>query len=152
MLPELLREKLNIEERPLLVLTNRNELRERLKRALFSLRKALRLSWSGLAIQTCQLKKTNRGVERILGRGTVVIPRKINFQPDTGHVKHGDDMSPEEVLAKLAHHEEKCDLRYQRIEDRLDDHKEELKWLRKMMWALIIAIMASPWIQRLWGG
>ncbi len=138
--------------RRLRALTNPSALPVRPRKALFSLRKALILSWSGLAIQTCQLKKTNRGVERILGRGTVVIPRKINFQPDTGHVKHGDDMSPEEVLAKLAHHEEKCDLRYQRIEDRLDDHKEELKWLRKMMWALIIAIMASPWIQRLWGG
>jgi len=138
--------------RRLRALTNPSALPVRPRKALFSLRKALILSWFGLAIQTCQLKKTNRGVERILGRGTVVTPRKINFQPDTGHVKHGDDMSPEEVLAKLAHHEEKCDLRYQRIEDRLDDHKEELKWLRKMMWALIIAIMASPWIQRLWGG
>ena len=103
-------------------------------------------------IQICLLKKTNQAVEKALERVTVVTPPATSFQHGTGPVKHGDNMSPEEVLAKLAHHEEKCDLRYQRIEDRLDDHKEELKWLRKMMWALIIAIMASPWIQRLWGG
>ena len=136
----------------MLDITNPKEHQADQKNLLSWLKKAIRLNWLDSVIQICLLKKTSQAVEKALERVTVVTPPATSFQHGTGPVKHGDNMSPEEVLAKLAHHEEKCDLRYQRIEDRLDDHKEELKWLRKMMWALIIAIMASPWIQRLWGG
>ena len=81
-----------------------------------------------------------------------MIPRKIHFRPDTGLVKRGNNMSPEEALVKLAHHEEKCDLRYQCIEARLAEQRTELQWLRKMMWGLIVAMFVAPWIQKTWGG
>lgn len=75
---------------------------------------------------------------------------QINFPQGIGRVKPGDDMSPEDVLAKLAQHEMKCDLRYQRIEERLDDQKEELLWLKKMMWGLVVLIFIAPMVHKLW--
>ena len=102
-------------------------------------------------IQICLLKKTNQVVEKALERVTVVTPRKISFPQGTGPVKHGDNMSPEDVLAKLAHHEEKCDLRYQRIEERLDEQRADLKWLQKAMWGMVLMIFIAPLIHKLWG-
>ena len=45
-------------------------------------------------------------------------------------------MKPEDVLEKLAHHEEKCYLRYQRIEERLDDQRKTLDRLDIRLWGL----------------
>jgi len=49
----------------------------------------------------------------------------------------GVDVKPEDVLEKLAHHEEKCDLRYQRIEERLDDQRKTLDRLDIRLWGLV---------------
>ena len=115
------------------------------------LKRVIRLNWLDSAIQTCLLKKTNQAVEKALERVTVVTPRKISFPQGTGPVKHGDNMSPEDVLAKLANHEEKCDLRYQRIEERLDEQRSDLKWLQKAMWGMVLMIFIAPLIHKLWG-
>ena len=115
------------------------------------LKRVIRLNWLDSAIQTCLLKKTNQAVEKVLERVTVVTPRKISFPQGTGPVKHGDNMSPEDVLAKLANHEEKCDLRYQRIEERLDEQRADLKWLQKAMWGMVLMIFIAPLIHKLWG-
>ena len=55
-------------------------------------------------------------------------------------------MKPEDVLEKLAHHEEKCDLRYQRIEEQLGDQKKTLERLDLRLWgvmALIVGLAAA---------
>ena len=135
----------------MLDLTNRNELPVNQKNLLFWLKKAIRLNWLDSVIQICLLKKTNQAVEKALERVTVVTPRKISFPQGTGPVKHGDNMSPEDVLAKLANHEEKCDLRYQRIEERLDEQRADLKWLQKAMWGMVLMIFIAPLIHKLWG-
>ena len=135
----------------MLDITNPKEHQTDQKNLLFSLKRVMRLSWLDSVIQTCLLKKTNQAVEKALERVTVVTPQKISFPQGTGPVKHGDNMSPEDVLAKLAHHEEKCDLRYQRIEERLDEQRADLKWLQKAMWGMVLMIFIAPLIHKLWG-
>ena len=135
----------------MLDITNPKEHQADQKNLLSWLKKAIRLNWLDSVIQICLLKKTNQAVEKALERVTVVTPRKISFPQGTGPVKHGDNMSPEDVLAKLAHHEEKCDLRYQRIEERLDEQRADLKWLQKAMWGMVLMIFIAPLIHKLWG-
>ena len=135
----------------MLDITNPKEHQTDQKNLLSWLKKAIRLNWLDSVIQICLLKKTNQAVEKALERVTVVTPRKISFPQGTGPVKHGDNMSPEDVLAKLAHHEEKCDLRYQRIEERLDEQRADLKWLQKAMWGMVLMIFIAPLIHKLWG-
>lgn len=135
----------------MLDITNPKEHQTDQKNLLFWLKKAIRLNWLDSVIQTCLLKKTNQAVEKALERVTVVTPPATSFQHGTGPVKHGDNMSPEDVLAKLAHHEEKCDLRYQRIEERLDEQRADLKWLQKAMWGMVLMIFIAPLIHKLWG-
>ncbi len=57
-------------------------------------------------------------------------------------------MKPEDVLAKLAHHEEKCDLRYQRIEERLDDQRKTLDRLDIRLWGLVGLIVGLAIAER----
>jgi len=135
----------------LLDITNPKEHQADQKNLLSWLKKAIRLNWLDSVIQICLLKKTNQAVEKALERVTVVTPRKISFPQGTGPVKHGDNMSPEDVLVKLANHEEKCDLRYQRIEERLDEQRADLKWLQKAMWGMVLMIFIAPLIHKLWG-
>ena len=135
----------------MLDITNPKEHQTDQKNLLSSLKRVMRLSWLDSVIQICLLKKTNRAVEKALERVTVVTPQKISFPQGTGPVKHGDNMSPEDVLAKLANHEEKCDLRYQRIEERLDEQRADLKWLQKAMWGMVLMIFIAPLIHKLWG-
>ena len=135
----------------MLDITNPKEHQTDQKNLLSSLKRVMRLSWLDSVIQICLLKKTNQAVEKALERVTVVTPRKISFPQGTGPVKHGDNMSPEDVLAKLANHEEKCDLRYQRIEERLDEQRADLKWLQKAMWGMVLMIFIAPLIHKLWG-
>jgi len=80
-----------------------------------------------------------------------VTRQKTNSAPDTGPVKRGEDwMKVEEVLAKLEKHEAECNLRYQRIEERLEDHKGSLKALDLKLWALAVLILIAPFVQRMW--
>ena len=134
----------------MLDITNQKELPEGHTNLLSWLKKVTKSRLLGSVIRTCLSKKTNRPVGRVSGRGTTVRALHINFPQGIGRVKPGDDMSPEDVLAKLAQHEMKCDLRYQRIEERLDDQKEELLWLRRMMWGLVVLILIAPTVHKLW--
>lgn len=81
--------------------------------------------------------------------------QKINFQPDIGLVKRGDgdgevEMKVVEVLSQLEKHEAECNLRYKRIEERMEDHKSALKTLDVKLWALAILILIAPLVQKLW--
>jgi hypothetical protein len=62
-----------------------------------------------------------------------------------------NQLTPEEVLSKLAHHEMQCDIRYQNIEKRLDSQTEDLKGLSNKLWLLVILIIVTPMVHRLWG-
>ena len=78
--------------------------------------------------------------------------QKINSAPVTGPVKLGeDDMKVEEVLAKLEKHEAECNLRYKRIEERLDDQKETLKGLDYKIWGLAVLIIIAPLVHKFLG-
>lgn len=75
--------------------------------------------------------------------------QRTNSALDTGHVKLGEvEMKVEEVLAKLEKHEAECNLRYQRIEERLDDQKETLKSLDVKIWGLGILIIVAPLVHK----
>jgi hypothetical protein len=138
--------------RRLQVSTSPNGLRVRPKRALFSLKKVLKLSSSGLATQICRLRKINPVGGKISGRGTRATPQKTNLAQDIGLAKLGEiEMRVEEVLSKLEKHEAECNLRYTRIEERLDDHKNNLKSLDIKLWGLAVLIVVSPLVHKLWG-
>jgi hypothetical protein len=66
-------------------------------------------------------------------------------------------MRVEEVLSRLEKHEAECNLRYNRIEERLDDQKEmvsknseALTRLDMKIWGLAILIIVSPFAAKLW--
>jgi len=81
-----------------------------------------------------------------------VTPQKINSAPDTGPVKLGEgEMKVEEVLAKLEKHEAECNLRYKRIDEKLDEHKTALKNLDVKLWGLAILVVLAPLVHKLWG-
>ena len=50
-------------------------------------------------------------------------------------------MKAEDVLQQLEKHEAECNLRYKRIEERLDDHKSYLEKLDIRMWGLAALII-----------
>ena len=67
------------------------------------------------------------------------------------------DMKVEEVLSRLEKHEAECNLRYKRIEERLDDQKDlisensdALTKLDLKIWGLAILIIVSPFAAKLW--
>ncbi len=81
-----------------------------------------------------------------------MIRQKTNFLLGIGVVRRGEAwMRVEEVLAKLEKHEAECNLRYQRIEERLDDHKSSLKALDVKLWALAVLILIAPFVQKFLG-
>gem|GEM_PF-1234513 len=138
--------------KPLPDTTNQKGRRGKAKKAPSSPKKAMKLSSSGLATAKCRSKKTSRAGAKTSGPVTTVTRRKTNSAPDTGPVKRGEDwMKVEEVLAKLERHEAECNLRYQRIEERLDDHKSGLKSLDVKLWALAVLILIAPFVQKFLG-
>ncbi len=72
-----------------------------------------------------------------------MIPRKINFRPDTGLVRRGEvEMTPEEVLRQLEKHEESCDKRYEDIQNKLEK-------LDNRLWWIVGLVVLAPFLQRL---
>jgi len=133
-------------------ITSQNELPVNPRRVPFLLRKALRLSWLDSVIRTCQLRKINRDVEKTLEAATRAIQQKTNSPPAIGLVRLGEDeMKVEEVLAKLEKHEAECNLRYERIDEKLDEHKASLKNLDVKLWGLAILVVLAPVVAKLWG-
>jgi len=53
-----------------------------------------------------------------------------------------------ETQAQLEKHEAECNLRYQRIEERLDDQKDALKNLDLKIWGLAILIIVAPLVHK----
>ena len=77
--------------------------------------------------------------------------QKTSSLPDTGLVKLGEkDMKVEDVLVKLEKHEAECNLRYQRIDEKLEEHKTSLKNLDMKLWGLAILILIAPFVQKFW--
>jgi hypothetical protein len=134
-------------------ITNLNELPGRLKKALSSLKKATRSNSLDSVIQKCLSKRINRDVVRISGRVTTATQQKTNSAQDIGLAKLGNEveMKVEEVLAKLEKHEAECNLRYQRIDEKLDEHKTSLKNLDMKLWGLAILILIAPFVQKFLG-
>ena len=134
-------------------ITNPRELPAKQRKARFWLKKVATLNLLDLAIQKCLSKKTSRDVERILERGTHVIPPKTNSAPVIGPVRLGKvaAMKVEEVIARLEKHEAECNLRYKSIEQRLADHKTSLKSLDTKLWGLAILIIIAPFVQKFLG-
>ena len=60
-------------------------------------------------------------------------------------------MKVEEVLAKLEKHEAECNLRYKRIDEKLDEHKAALKGLDYKIWGLAVLIIIAPFVQKFLG-
>lgn len=81
-----------------------------------------------------------------------MTPPKTSSVPDTGLVKLGEDgMKVEDVLAKLEKHEAECNLRYKRIDEKLEEHKASLKNLDIKLWGLAILILIAPFVQKFLG-
>jgi hypothetical protein len=80
-----------------------------------------------------------------------VIPPKINFRLGIGLVRRGDVMKAIEVLKELEKHEAECDLRYQRIEEKLSDQKSSLKAFDLKLWGLAVLILIAPFVGKLLG-
>lgn len=57
-------------------------------------------------------------------------------------------MKPEEVLAKLEQHEAECNLRYQRIEEKLGEQSDTLKLLDTKIWGIAALIVATAVAER----
>jgi len=65
-----------------------------------------------------------------------------------GRVKK-EELTTEQVMFELAKHEAECNLRYKRIEERLDDQKSHLKGLDIRMWGLAVLIIGAAAVQEL---
>ena len=66
-------------------------------------------------------------------------------------------MEIQQLIAKLEKHEAECNLRYARIEERLEDQKEfisknsdSLSKLDLKIWGLAILIIVSPFAAKIW--
>ncbi len=79
-----------------------------------------------------------------------MTPRKTNLVPDTGLAKRGNErMKIVDVLARLEKHEAECNLRYQRIEEKLTDNKDALKSFDIKLWGLAVLILIAPFVGKL---
>jgi hypothetical protein len=58
-------------------------------------------------------------------------------------------LTAEEVMFELAKHESECNLRYKRIEERLEDQKCHLKALDTRMWGLAVLIIGAAIAQEM---
>ena len=74
-------------------------------------------------------------------------------EPQDSHltVLKENGMKVNELLAKLEKHEAECDLRYQRIEEKLADQKQRLKGLDVKIWGLAVLIIIAPMVHKLLG-
>ena len=138
--------------KPLQDIINPSELPGNQRKVRFWPKKALKLNLFGLGTKKCPSKKINRDVEKILERVTHVTPQKINLVPDTGLVKRGNErMKVVDVLSKLEKHEAECNLRYQRIEEKLSENKSALKAFDVKLWGLAVLILIAPFVGKLMG-
>ena len=57
----------------------------------------------------------------------------------------------DEVISKLEKHEAECNLRYQRIEEKLTENKSALKAFDVKPWCLAVLILIAPFVGKLMG-
>ena len=119
---------------------NPNELPEKLRKAQFSLKKAIKSNWSALEIARCRLKKINQAFVKASVQDTIATRLKTNSVQDTGPVRRGE-MKVEEVLKLLEKHEEECNRRYAKIDSQLD--KLDIR-----LWGIAALIVASAVAER----
>jgi hypothetical protein len=133
-------------------ITSQKELPVNQRKAQSSPKRGLTLSWFVSAIQTWKLKRINRDVEKTLERVIRAKPQATSSAPVTGPAKLGEEeMRVEDVLAKLEKHEAECNLRYQRIEEKLTEQKAALDRLDIKIWGLAILILVAPLVHKFWG-
>ncbi len=133
-------------------LTNPRELRVNLKKVLSSQKKAPKLNWFVLGTPRWLLKKINQKTEKVSEQDIPVKQQKTNSAPVTGRVKRGSEqMKILEVLGKLEKHEAECNLRYQRIEEKLSENKGALKAFDLKLWGLAVLILIAPFVGKLMG-
>ena len=67
-------------------------------------------------------------------------------------------MEVQDILAKLEKHEAECNLRYARIEERLEDQKDlisknsaSLERLDLKIWGIAVLIVVTPFVTKLLG-
>lgn len=56
-----------------------------------------------------------------------------------------------DVLGKLEKHEAECNLRYQRIEEKMLENKSALKAFDLKLWGLAVLILIAPFVGKLMG-
>lgn len=138
--------------KPLPDLTNLNEPRVKQKKAPYLLKKAPKLSWFALGTPRWLSKKINLKTEKVSAPDTLATRQKTSLAPDTGRAKRGDEeMKILEVLGKLEKHEAECNLRYQRIEEKLSENKSALKAFDLKLWGLAVLILIAPFVGKLMG-
>ena len=58
-------------------------------------------------------------------------------------------MKASDVLKKLEQHEAECELRYKRIEERLDEQRTNFKNLDMRLWGIAVLIVVIAGLERL---
>lgn len=125
----------------MLDITSQSALRENQRKVPSWLKKAAKLSWSGLGIPICLLKKINRHVDQILDQDIPATPQKTSSPLDIGPVRRGN-MKTVDVLKLLEKHEEECNRRYADIQRQLD--KLDIR-----LWGIAVLIVAAAIAQRM---
>ena len=125
----------------MLDITSQSALRGNQRKVPSWLKKAAKLSWSGLGIPICLLKKINRHVDQILDQDIHAILPKTNLAQDIGPVRRGK-MKVEEVLKLLEKHEDECNRRYAKIE-------KQLETLDMRLWGIAILIIGAAVVQKM---
>ena len=132
--------------------TNQKRRPESPKKVRSSQKKAIKLNLFASGTRRWLSKKTNLKEDQVPEPDTNATPQKTSLARDSGPVKHGDeDMKILELLAKLEKHEAECDLRYQRIEEKLSDQKSSLKAFDLKLWGLAVLILIAPFVGKLLG-
>ena len=125
----------------MLDITSQSALRENQRKVPSWLKKAAKLSWLGLEIPICQLKRINQHVDAILDQDIHAILQKTSFPQDIGRVRRGK-MKVEEVLKLLEKHEDECNRRYAKIE-------KQLETLDMRLWGIAILIIGAAIVQKI---
>ena len=133
-------------------LTNQKGPRAKQKKVLSLQKKGPKLSWYASGTPKWLSKKTSPRTEKAFEPDTLVTPQKTSLAPDTGLAKRGkEEMKILEVLGKLEKHEAECNLRYQRIEEKLSENKSALKAFDLKLWGLAVLILIAPFVGKLMG-
>ena len=128
-------------------ITNPKGLRESQKKAQSLPKRGTKLSLFASGTQKWLLKKTSQLDDPVSEPDISAIRPKTNLAPGTGPAKLGEGkevLQVLEVLSKLEKHEAECNLRYERIEEKLGEQKNSLHKLDYKIWAIALLIVVTP--------